>query len=222
MNNQNQDFPLDGIELVNAFGWLYGWESVTLSVFVKGMLPHNAKIVNIGAGVGTSSLSMVLANPMIDITTVDISAGGPYGGLENERNAFKKSPLLRLPKQVQGDSSAIGKNWKGGDLDLVLVDGDHSRDGLSKDIDAWYPHVKAGGYIAFHDYQAVLWGDVKTLIDERMQADEKVLHIDTLIIFRKYAAKPCECKHEAVKVYDNTQKVENEAKISGKKVIKKV
>jgi len=222
----NQDFPLKALELVEAFGWLYGWESVALSVFVKGVLPADAKIVNVGSGVGTSGLSMKLGNPKANITTVDISAGGPLGGLENERNAFEKAPGVPLPTQVLGDSSTIGKTWKGGDLDLVLIDGDHSREGITKDIDAWYPHVKAGGYIGFHDYQALVWADVKNVVDAKMAGDEKILHVDTLIIFKKlsnfksYVDKDgatcievpeCQCKQ------DEAKKVITSAKRASKK-----
>lgn len=39
-------------------------------------------------------------------------------------------------------------------LDFVYIDaGDHSRDVTSRDIKAWYPKVKAGGYIGGHDFE---------------------------------------------------------------------
>jgi hypothetical protein len=192
----NQDFNKAGLELVEAFGWLYGWESVTLSVFVKGFLPADAKIVNIGAGVGTSVLSMTIGNPQAKIIEVDISSGGPNGGLENTRNAFMKAPGLPLPKQVLSDSSTAGRNWTENDLDFVFIDGDHSSVGLTKDIEAWLPHVKRGGYIGFHDYQAVVWAAVKQVVDEMMVGCEPFLEIDTVKIFRVPELKKCECKVE--------------------------
>ena len=181
-----QNFDMSGIRLVEAFGFLSGWESVALSVFVKAILPAEAKIVNVGAGVGTSSLSMALAKNGIDITTVDISIGGPLGGLENERNAFKFSPYLPLPKQVLSDSYEAGKTWTGGLLDFVFIDGDHLAAGLERDIVAWLPHIKEGGYIGFHDYDSDKWGDVKKTIDRYMNPAlfKKILHVDTIAIYQ--------------------------------------
>ena len=37
-------------------------------------------------------------------------------------------------------------------LDFVFLDGDHSYDGLKKDIIAWLPKVKKGGIICGHDF----------------------------------------------------------------------
>lgn len=52
---------------------------------------------------------------------------------------------------VEGDSSAIGKDWQT-EIDFLLVDGDHSEEGVKADIDAWLPHVKRRGIVWFHDY----------------------------------------------------------------------
>lgn len=37
-------------------------------------------------------------------------------------------------------------------LDLVYIDGDHTYEGVKKDIVNWLPKVKIGGYISGHDY----------------------------------------------------------------------
>ena len=37
-------------------------------------------------------------------------------------------------------------------LDCVFLDGDHSFDGCTADIDAWMPAVRPGGLLAGHDY----------------------------------------------------------------------
>jgi len=58
-------------------------------------------------------------------------------------------------------------------LDMVFIDGDHSFEGVARDIEAWKPKVKYGGWIGGHDYgdpafpgvrQAVrlFWDDVET------------------------------------------------------------
>jgi cephalosporin hydroxylase len=37
-------------------------------------------------------------------------------------------------------------------FDLVYIDGDHNYESVVRDLNAWYPKVKMGGYLAGHDY----------------------------------------------------------------------
>ena len=57
-------------------------------------------IVNIGAGAGTSGLAFAEARPNADLYTIDISPGGPLGGLEGERNAFDNSDLAAASRRA--------------------------------------------------------------------------------------------------------------------------
>lgn len=55
-------------------------------------------------------------------------------------------------------------------FDFVFVDADHSYDGCKRDLDAWLPKVKPGGWIGGHDYDHPRekrghWG-VKPAVDE--------------------------------------------------------
>jgi hypothetical protein len=49
-------------------------------------------------------------------------------------------------------------------LHLVYVDADHSYQGVMGDIRAWFPKLKQGGVMAFHDYQNSAYG-VKRAVD---------------------------------------------------------
>ena len=48
-------------------------------------------------------------------------------------------------------SQDVGRYWRGPEVDLVFVDGDHSPDACREDWDVWHPHVRPGGTVAFHD-----------------------------------------------------------------------
>jgi hypothetical protein len=48
-------------------------------------------------------------------------------------------------------SQDAGRAWKGGETDLVFIDGDHSPEGCREDFEVWSPHLAADGAIAFHD-----------------------------------------------------------------------
>lgn len=148
-------------------------------------LPAGAVVVNIGAGSGTSALAFAEEGADITLYSVDISSGGPLGGFEGERNAFARAGLLeRLPLQILGDSAEIGRGWIGGAVDLVFVDGDHEAEHVRADIQAWKPHVKAGGYMLFHDYYNPQWPDVGPVVDEVMAGHKIVALIDFVIAFQ--------------------------------------
>jgi hypothetical protein len=174
------------LALARQWGYLYDYEVLALQVVAR-MLPVNAKIINFGAGTGTSSMSIIESRPDLAIWTwtIDISAGGPLGGLENERNAYRDAGIPHLlPQQILSDSSKAGREWTKGMVDFVFVDGDHSLEGVIKDIEAWKPRVNPGGIMAFHDYEKDVWKDVKIGVDDKMSDCTEIVTVDTLRILR--------------------------------------
>ncbi len=182
--NTHYKVPGRALALCNAFGFLFPGELFLIQALVQS-LKDDAVVVQIGAGVGTGSLGMVEMKPSIKAYTVDISEGGPFGGLENERNAFAETGLT-CPVQILGDSQEVWRNWND-PIDLIFIDADHSASGLQRDMDGWLQFVKPGGYALFHDYQSVNWAAVTDTVDKNMLSPEweKVLWVDTLIAFRR-------------------------------------
>lgn len=129
--------------------------------------------------------------PNIHAITVDISTGGPYGGMENEINAFKTANQslvvkLPLPRQILGNSQEVWKDFSE-PIDMIFIDGDHSASGLTKDLN-WLQFVKIGGYALFHDYGSVAWQELSQVVDQAMNGNpdwERVLWVDTLVAFRR-------------------------------------
>jgi predicted O-methyltransferase YrrM len=155
-------------------------------------LPPNPKVVNIGAGGGTSGLAFLQARDDLDLTTVDLNRDG-YGSLQAELNAIHDADMDGVVggrfRQILSDSSAAGAAWGGGDLDLVFVDADHSSEGCSKDLWSWCPHVKVGGYVICHDYDNLpLWPGVKEAVDKTLgvwPAWKQVDLVRTAIVFQR-------------------------------------
>lgn len=146
----------DPEELQKAFGFLYAAELLELRRLALA-LPPSPKVVNIGAGVGTSAATFLQARRDLVLTTVDLQAGvSPHGGLGNERGALKDMGLLVNRYgyfQIAGDSKQVGKEWRAHwKINMVFIDGDHSYEGCAGDIRAWFPHLLPGGYMAIHDY----------------------------------------------------------------------
>jgi len=56
-------------------------------------------------------------------------------------------------KVILGDANEIVKDFTDESIDTLFIDGDHTYNGCMKDFIMWYPKVKKGGSIIFHDYQ---------------------------------------------------------------------
>jgi hypothetical protein len=86
-------------------------------------------------------------------------------------------------KKIWGDSKIVGINWPI-KIDYLFIDGDHSYDGCAGDINAWLPHVKKGGVVAFHDYESPNWPDVKVAVLELMSKHEFIGKSDSVVSYR--------------------------------------
>jgi len=189
MSNTHYKISGKALKLCNDFGFLFPGELFLMQALVQS-LPSDAVVVQIGAGVGTGSLGMVEMKQSIHMYTVDISEGGPLGGLQNERNAFADTGLP-LPHQILGNSQEVWRDWSE-PIDLLFIDGDHAETALQRDIDGWVKFVKTGGYVLVHDYQSVYWAGVVSVVDrnQRNYAWDLVLNVDTLIAFKTKTPVP--------------------------------
>lgn len=188
----NTHYKVQGyaLQLANAFGFLFPAEVFLLQSIVRS-LHADAVLVTIGAGAGTNSLAMAEIHPGARLYTVDISEGGPLGGFSNERNAFSYVGIKPYPVQILGNSQVVHAQWPEisghAMIDLLFIDGDHTVSALQGDIDGWLPYVHNGGYVLFHDYQSVMWGDVTGVVDANMNVPgwRYVHQVDTLIAFQR-------------------------------------
>jgi len=110
-------------------------------------------VVEIGVRWGTSTNSFLYGirdrakkDPKIKLYSIDI---------KDCSGVVKDDTLKPFWKFILGDSKEVIKDWDGGDIDVLLIDGSHDYDGCKKDYELWEPFVKEGGLILFHD---ILWG----------------------------------------------------------------
>lgn len=66
---------------------------------------------------------------------------------------FKQNtkPIEPYINPIVSDSVEAAKNYEDGSVDFIFLDGDHSYEGLCKDLEAWLPKLKPGGVIAGDD-----------------------------------------------------------------------
>lgn len=178
---------MKAIELAKAFGYMTEAEVKLLQSCVISVNKEEPVLVNIGAGAGTSTLAMREVAPKAFLYSVDNSPGGPLGGLEGERNAFKDAGLM-WPAQILGDSADAAQYFAheiGKEIDLIFIDDGHLEKDVIRDITSWIPFLKRYGAIVFHDYGAERWPDVKKVVDEYARINNWYLlaKADTLIAF---------------------------------------
>lgn len=152
-------------------------------------LPKNGQTVILGAGPGIMAMALKDGNPSLNIYLVDHDTC--YWALTHLTSEGKE--YADKVAGVIADSSTAGKNYIGPQLDLLIVDADHTDEGVSRDILAWVGHVKEGGLIFFHDYDArgtmfetqEQYPGVKLAVDRYMGDDLVETRVGTSIVYRK-------------------------------------
>jgi predicted O-methyltransferase YrrM len=100
-------------------------------------------IVEIGRLLGGTTILLARSNPDGVVLSIDIK--------END-------PVFRNQLEEMGIENVIIATGNAGlfpnkhlSVDLLFIDGDHSKFGCLRDFYTWFPRVKEGGHIIFHD-----------------------------------------------------------------------
>lgn len=130
--------------------------------------------VNIGAGLGTSTLAMLEASPDIFIFEVDKRLRP--GAIQ----AVEEYAHQKRVARIVGKSWIVGANWPF-PVDLVFVDGAHMDEAVIADIEAWLPKINPFGKILFHDYNHPNLPRLKRIVNEKMRGYQAIYHARYLI-----------------------------------------
>lgn len=69
--------------------------------------------------------------------------------MAHSRTEFAKDRRVVL----DGDSVAMAAKIKDGSLDMAFIDANHTIEGVRRDIEAYWPKVKPGRWLAGHDWE---------------------------------------------------------------------
>lgn len=119
--------------------------------------PDHAVIVEIGSFQGRSTVSFGLGclGSNKHIYAIDLFEGDNdmYGSgdfqdqfMRNIRSCGVESHVTPIKQH----SLKVAATWDK-PIDVLFIDGSHEYEDVKADFDAFYPHVKKGGIIAFHD-----------------------------------------------------------------------
>lgn len=141
-------------------------------------LPHSrfVTVVDLGAGSGTTALSVFCERPIaIIVVTVDhdeVAIASTRELLTNARHVqhwvgvLSKTTEATLPPEVPMRP-----------FDMLMVDADHSYEGVKADLETWLPSVRDGAPVWLHDYTEEYPGSMRA-IDEAI-AEGKLEFVKT-------------------------------------------
>lgn len=107
-------------------------------------LPAGHAVVMLGAGPGVMMLAILENNPDLVGYIID------HDTCQWAERHLAGAGLMARTRIC--DSAQAGHEWTGPKLALLIVDADHSYEGVRRDCEAWLQHVAPGGYVFFHDY----------------------------------------------------------------------
>ncbi|MGA2298663.1 MAG: class I SAM-dependent methyltransferase [FCB group bacterium] len=110
-------------------------------------VPDNGCIVEIGTALGGSAgiICDTIQNKNISFYTVD----------KNPSETAKKNLEGKPVNLIHSDSVTYAKEWqktKKEPIDLLIIDGDHSFEGIYNDFFGWLPNITENTTLMFHDY----------------------------------------------------------------------
>ena len=105
-------------------------------------LPEGGRIAEVGTQHGNWAFEILQQKQPEELHLFDIT-------FNLLREDVRKSPAIALHK---GDSSSSLSGIEDGYFDWIYIDGDHSYQGVQRDIQEAVKKVKAGGLLVFNDY----------------------------------------------------------------------
>lgn len=117
--------------------------------------PEITTCVVLGAGPGIMSLALLETNPDMLLLAIDNNRAV----LDTYEKHMEAANIVEYLVWCTTSTEAA-KLWEEdpifcaacGEIDLLIVDADHSQGAVERDLIAWLPFVKHGGLIFFHDY----------------------------------------------------------------------
>ena len=149
----------------------FGLNEGKLVFKIAKSLKDNSVIVEIGAfkGKSTCFIAEGITSKNCEFYTIDTWYND--GGMqENRQDVFpdflkNTAPYKDKIRPLREFSYKARKTWpEQKKIDFLWIDGDHSYEGVKKDIQNWIPLVKKNSTICFHDYRDA--PGVKKAVDE--------------------------------------------------------
>ncbi|KKS77417.1 MAG: Translation elongation factor P [Candidatus Woesebacteria bacterium GW2011_GWC1_42_9] len=164
-------------------GWLSPLEGAALREYAKDRV-----CLEIGSYKGRSANYMAQTAKIL--YCVDTFKADGQGQNQMQNFTSIKDFLFNIKKfnniiPIIAKSSSVALLFASDSLDLVFIDGGHDYDSVISDIDSFFPKVRAGGLICFHDYGPNTgWDGVMIAVTERF-GTPNAIHDHLAVIIKK-------------------------------------
>jgi hypothetical protein len=135
-------------------------------------LQPQAQIVEIGSfkGRSTACLALGCVGSQKSVYCIDTFNGndsdfGERAFFGEFRKNLERLNLFQYVRPLVGTSREIAEHWNS-PIDFLFIDGSHQYEDVLSDFDTYFPHVRDGGLVAFHDVTPnwpgpfAVWNDV--------------------------------------------------------------
>lgn len=167
---------------------------------LKKRLPQKDKIIGLELGIweGKMSEKLLQQNPNLFLVMVDwwekpeeghsyykgskIIVNSPQEVFDDAYKLTLKrvNPFKGRYKIYKQESEEASKLFENEYFDFIFFDGDHSPEGLTRDLNNWVPKIKKGGLISGHDWKndPKNFQDVKPTVESFFKDKIKDIEID--------------------------------------------
>jgi cephalosporin hydroxylase len=150
-----------------------GWSDDIIPYYqgLTEQLPRNAVMVEVGVAHGRSLVYMaerlvVLGREDVELWGVDFWPGHEVRKIQATLARFGRPNVTDMIRLVRCDGVRAARLFDDHSIDVVFEDSDHTKEGVSRTINAWLPKVKRGGILAGHDYSRADWPGVVEAVDD--------------------------------------------------------
>ena len=172
--NRPEDNPrrFDVVYNVDGVSWMSYSERVLLYGLVYGIRPQ--RVLEVGTFQGGSARVMVAAMDDADTGKIYCVDPDPRMSEDTAARIAHRATVIAGPSP---EALLEAEKLAGGKFDFTLIDGDHSYDGVVRDIEGSLPVVADGSLLTFHDahYEPVQRG-----IDDMIKAHPELSEVGML------------------------------------------
>lgn len=119
--------------------------------FARNVISENVNAIGVEIGVLRGECSREIVREWGKCITLYLVDNYCCGWDEYDTAVANLSPWKDRIEWVLGDSVEIAFKIPD-NLDFVYIDGDHSYEGVKRDMEAYWPKIRSGGVLCGHDY----------------------------------------------------------------------
>jgi cephalosporin hydroxylase len=144
------------------------WLSRSELAWMIDQLPADGLFLEIGTASGVSAAVIAQARPELTILCVDTFVDKDHPNVaENDPERLSNWHKNRQPNMIlwYGNVLQFQRLQPRWEPNVILVDGDHSRESVLADLEAANVLLTPGGLVFVHDYGEPDWPEVKIAVD---------------------------------------------------------